>query len=400
MRRIGFDAVRALHNSTGLGNYGRRVLRGLLGGPAELSGRLYSPAAPRAPYATLAAELGATLRLPPAAWRLAGARSWWRTWRLGRQAAADGVELFHGLSHEIPRDLPHTGIPSVVSFLDLIWVRHPGLYPPVDRRSYEWRYRWSAEHASAIVAASRQTGNDLRQLYGIAGERIVVVPPPMDPRFAQPVAAAARRAALARYALPAAFLLSVGTLEPRKNQRSAIAAVAQLDPAQTPPLLLIGRNRGSGAELVRLAERLGVAGRVLMRDGVRDEDLPALMQSAAVFLYPSLVEGFGLPIVEALAAGVPVIASEGGCFAEAGGAETLYAPATDATALAGQLRRVLDDAALAERMRSAGRSHARRFDGAALAARMLAVYDAVLRGGALPGGEASATQGDYDRCAG
>jgi len=398
--RLGFDAVRALRNSTGLGNYGRRVLRGVLAADSGVRGVLYSPAPPRPAYAGLPAELGAPLVLPSPLWRTAGARSWWRSGRLGRRAAADGVELFHGLSHEIPRDLPQRGIPSVVSFLDLLWVRYPGLYPRVDRLSYEWRYRWSAERATAIVAASRQTAADLRDLYGIAPDRIAVVPPPADSRFARPVPEAERREALARHALPRSFLLSVGTLEARKNQRSAIAALAQLDPSRTPPLVLVGRDGGSRAELLRLATRLGVADRLLIRDAVRDADLPAVMQSAAVFLYPSLFEGFGLPIIEALAAGVPVITTAGGCFEEAGGPGTLYAPATDASALAAQLRRVLDDAALAERMRRAGRRHARRFAAARLAARLLGVYQSVLRGERLPADADTATEEEQDRCAG
>ena len=400
MPRIGFDAVRALRNSTGLGQYGRRVLRGVLAADSGISGVLYTPAAPREPYASLPAELGAPLRLPPPVWRPAGARTWWRTHRLGRQAAADGVTLFHGLSHQIPRDLPQLGIASVVSFLDLIWVRYPGLYPAVDRLSYEWRYRWSAERATAIVAASRQTALDLQELYGIAPDRIVVVPPPADPRFAQPVAEAERQHTLARNGLPPSFLLSVGTLEARKNQRSAIAAIAQLDPARTPPLVLVGRDGGTRAELWRVAGRLGVADRILIRGAVRDDDLPAVMQSAAVFLYPSLFEGFGLPIVEALAAGVPVITTAGGCFTEAGGPETRYAPANDASALAEQLRRVLDDAALAERMRRAGRQHAERFAPPRLAARLLSVYHAVLRDGKLPADQDMATAEEHDRCAG
>ena len=360
MPRIGFDAVRALRNTTGLGHYSRRVLRGVLGASAEYRALLYSARAPRPAYAGLPAELGAPLRRPAPAWRLPGARSWWRTGRMGRLAQADGVELFHGLSHEIPRDLPRTGIPSVVSFLDLLWERYPGLYPGVDRRSYQWRYRWSAERATAIVAASRQTARDLEEYYGIARDRIAVVAPPADLRFARPVPDAERANILARHALPRHFLLSVGTLEWRKNQRTAIAALAQLDPVGTPPLVLVGRDGGARAELLRLAARLQVADRVLIRSAVHDDDLAAVMQSAAVFLYPSLFEGFGLPIVEALAAGVPVITTEGGCFAEAGGPQTLYAPATDVSALAGLLRRVLDDAALAERMRVAGQAHAAR----------------------------------------
>jgi glycosyltransferase involved in cell wall biosynthesis len=398
--RIGFDAVRALRNSTGLGNYGRRVLRGLLGGHRAITGRLYSPAPPRPEYAELPQQLGSGLSLPPAPWRAPVARSLWRTYRLGRQAVADGVELYHGLSHEIPRDLPGTGLPSVVSFLDLLWLRYPEFYPAIDRLSYQWRYRWSAEHASAIVAASRQTRRDLLERYGVSPARIVVIPPPADGRFGQPVTAAARRSVLAQHALPERFLLSVGTLEARKDQRTAIAALAKLDPARTPPLVLIGRDGGARRPLLRLAARLGVAGRVLIRSGVRDAELPALMPSATLFLYPSLFEGFGLPIVEALAAGVPVIASEGGCFPEAGGPDSRYFPAGDADALADQMRQVLDDAALADRMRVAGRSYAKRFDPQALADRLLAVYDAVLHGRALPADGSSENGEERNGCAG
>lgn len=384
--RIGFDAVRALCNTTGLGNYARRVLRGMLGTPdAGIAGTLYSPAAPLPQFRRLPSEVGASLELPRGAWRSRGARSLWRTFRLGRRAAADGIELYHGLSHEIPRDLPRTGLSSVVSFLDLLWHRFPGLYPAVDRRSYEWRYRWSAEHAGALVAVSRQTRDDLVALYGVSPERVTVVHPPSDPRFGEPVPAEERQRVLARYRLPARFLLSVGTLEARKNQRTAIAALAGLDPARTPALLLVGRDRGQGVELVGFAERLGLAERVLVRTNVSDDELPAVMQSAALFLYPSLAEGFGLPIVEALCAGIPVVASAGGCFQEAGGRGSLYAPPTDAQAFAELIRRVLDDPALAARMSSEGRSHAARFDGKLLAARMRAVYDAVRSGAALPG---------------
>ena len=396
--RVGFDAVRALRNSTGLGNYARRLLAGVLGPGCSIEGHLYTPTAPRPEFAGLTQDLGATLHRAGGIWEARGTRSIWRTWRLGRRALADGIELYHGLSHEIPRDLPGTGIPAVVSFLDLLWLRFPGWYRRADRTSYEWRYRWSAEHAQAIVAVSQQTRSDLQALYGVEPSRIVVIPPAADPRFASPVPEPARRDVLFEYQLPERFLLSVGTLEPRKNQGSAIAALAELDPKVTPPLLLVGRDAGSGAELLGLAQRLGVAERVLLRTGIPDVALPALMQSAALFLYPSLFEGFGLPIVEALAAGVPVITSEGSCFPEAGGPDTIYVPATDAVALAREIRRVLDGPALAARMQANGREFARRFDGRVLAARLLKVYEAVRAGGSLPTGQE--LREEASRCAG
>lgn len=402
MRRIGFDAVRALRNTTGLGNYAREVLRGLRRSPAPMECHLYSPEAARPEYAGLAGELGASLHLPDGGWNAAGARSIWRTFRLGRLAAAHGLELYHGLSHEIPRDLPRTGIRSVVTFHDLIWRRFPEFFPAIDRWSYEWRYRWSAEHATAIIAVSRQTRRDLVELYGVDPARVTVVPPPVDPRFGDPVPAERRREILARYDLPPEFLLSVGTLTPRKNHRVLIEALAELDPAGTPLLVVVGRDRGSAGGMLRLAERLGVAERVRVRTDVADADLPAVMQSAALFLYPSRFEGFGLPIVEALAAGVPVIASSGGSFPEAGGPGTLYVSSGDGPGFAAGIRRVLDDGSLAERIRISGRRHAERFGHQALTARLVRVYDAVLGGGTLPPEEPvySPSQTEHPECVG
>ncbi len=382
-RRIGFDALRALRNATGLGNYSRGVLRGLRAVDPALSLHLFTTAPPRPAHASLPDELGAQLHLPPAAWQHRGLRAVWRTCRLGRAAKRERLDLFHGLSHEIPRDLPGTQIPSVVTFLDLIYHRHPEYFPLFDRHSYEWRYHWSAEHAKAIIAISAQTRDDLIACYGIPESRIRVIPPARDPRFAIRSTEEVLAAARVRHGLPPEFLLSVGTLEPRKNQVLAIEAVARLG-SSTPMLVLVGRDGGSAADLQRVAASRGVASRVRILSDVGSDDLPAIAQAATLFLYPSFIEGFGMPIVESLSAGVPVITSAGGCFAEAGGAGTRYVDPADVPGLATAISEVLADPDLAERMRVAGRRHAEAFDGAALARRLLAVYDAVMADRPLP----------------
>jgi glycosyltransferase involved in cell wall biosynthesis len=343
---------------------------------------------PHPGHQSLPAELGATLTLPPGWARLPLGRAVWRTWWLGGVAARDGVALYHGLTHEIPRDLAGAGIPSVVTFHDVLYYSHPDLFSAVDRRSYAWRYGWSARHADLIVAVSTATRDALMDAYDIPATRIVVIPPPRDERFALPVPDAERAAVLARHALPPRFLLSVGTLEERKNQAAAVAALARLDPATTPPLVLVGRDRGMAHRLTFLASALGVSDRVLIRTAVPAAHLPAIYQGAALFLYPSRAEGFGMPIVEALSAGVPVIASDAAALREAGGPASVYIPATDVASLAGAIRVLLDDADHAAKMAAAGRRYATRFDGATLAPMLLHVYDAVLAGRPQPAGAA------------
>jgi glycosyltransferase involved in cell wall biosynthesis len=384
VRRVGFDAIRAIRNSTGLGNYARGILRALHQYHPRVELRLYSPLPPRPKFSDLTAELNCDLQLPPYESTNPLSRVLWRTFRLGRAVAKDHVQLYHGLSHEIPRDLAATGIPSVVSFADLIYEKFPRYFPLVDRWSYRLRYRWSARHATAIVAISQQTRDDLVDWYQIDPARIVVVPPVRRATFAVPVATAERAAVRARYHLPEEFLVSLGTLEPRKNHRLLLTALSKLPPDATPMLVLIGRDGGSLRSLGQAIKTLGLGQQVRVLTDVATAHLPALLQSATIFLYPSRVEGFGMPIVEALSAGTPVITSDSGCFIEAGGPGSRYLSPDDADGWASAIEGLVGDAAARDRMRNTGRTWARQFDGDRLAAHLTAVYDAVLAGSALP----------------
>jgi glycosyltransferase involved in cell wall biosynthesis len=342
--------------------------------------RLYAPAAPRPEFASWLAALPPRThtRLPPPGLRASPLRQYWRTFRTGRAARRDGVQVYHGLSHEMPRDLPGTGVPGIVTFHDLLFERFPDLFPAIDRASYRWRYRWSAERATRIVAVSGQTRDDLVKWYGVDPERVTIIPPARDPAFAQAVPAAVAGAVRARLGLPARYLLSVGTLERRKNHRVLVEALALLDPDDTPSLVLVGSDGGEAGAIGKLADARGVSSRVRIHHDVSASELPALYHGAALFLYPSLFEGFGMPIVEALSAGVPVITTAGGCFPEAGGPATRYVTSTDAVGLAGAIQDVLGDPALAAHMRDEGRRWAVRFDATALAAPLVDLYHSVL----------------------
>ncbi len=388
-RRVAFDGIRALRNSTGLGNYARGVLRGLRAASRTLELHVYSSKPARAPYESDVRDLGATIHYPHGIWSLPGARALWRTHHLGRAAAHGGAEVYHGLTHEIPRDLLRTGVPSIVTFADVIYRRHPEWFGAVDRRSYEWRYRWSAEHADAIVAISAATRDDLVAAYDVDPARIVVIPPARDSRFAEPVDPATAARVARKFDLPSRYLLSVGTLEARKNHRVLLAALSQLDPQLAPLLVIVGRDAGMLASLRAEADALGMASRVKFLSSVPGEELVAITAGATVSLYPSLLEGFGMPIVEALSAGVPVVASRGGCFPEAGGAESLYAAATDPQEWAAAITRIVTDPDLAARMRAAGRRHAEGFAERLLAEHLLGVYDAVVARRPLPSGVAA-----------
>ncbi|HEY4321449.1 MAG TPA: glycosyltransferase family 1 protein [Gemmatimonadales bacterium] len=379
-RRLGFDAVRALRNSTGLGNYARGVLRGLRAAAPDDTFLLYSSRSAAPEFATFAASVRAEVRRGPGGTM---GSAWWRTFRAGRQAAHDGIGLYHGLSHQLPRDLPGTGVRSVVTFHDLIYERAPELFPAPDRLSYRWRYRWSARHADAIVAVSSSTRDDLVEWYGIDHSRIAVVPPACDPAFAIPVALADAASTRKRLAIPDQYLLSVGTLERRKNHAVLLAAIALL-PASTPTLLLIGRDGGQRAKLAREIERLGLTGRVRILDNVPTSDLPALMQGALLFLYPSRLEGFGMPIVEAMAAGRAVVAADVASLRDAAGRAAVVADPVHPSSWAAAIAALLADPAARAQRQALSRAHAACFDEVALARQLESIYDAVMAGIPLP----------------
>lgn len=380
--RLGFDAARALHNSTGLGSYARGVLRGL----AEVGGselHLYTRRAPHRSFETLPQELGATLHLPPPGWRGAGLRDWWRTFRIGRTAAADGIDLYHGLTQELPRDIVRAGIPAVVTVADLLYVTEPRLFPAIDRISYRWRYRWSARNAAAVIAISSHTRDQLHRHFGVPMDRIAVIPPAVDPEFTRAISADRLAAARRRHELPDRYFIAVGTLEPRKRQVAAVRAIAA-SALSGITLVLVGADGGSRKALVTAASRLGVSERVRFATDVDSADLVALVSGAIAALYLSSAEGFGMPIVEAMAAGVPVIAASGAHLSDAGGSAARYVDPDDTETLASVMVRLAQEPGLRQEATVNGLSHARGFDRAVLARRLVSVYDAVLQGRPLP----------------
>jgi len=174
---VGFDAKRAFHNQTGLGNYSRDVLRLLV---RHRPGHRYTAYTPPAeglelgPGITVRGPDRPLGRLAPSLWRVAG---------LAAQARREGVDLFHGLSNELPLGIERTGLRSVVTIHDLIFERFPELYPPVDRRIYRWKFRSATRRADRIIAISRQTRDDLVDLFGVDPARIRVVYQGCHPAF-------------------------------------------------------------------------------------------------------------------------------------------------------------------------------------------------------------------------
>ncbi len=374
MSRIAFDAKRITSNTTGLGNYSRFVVEALTTFHPEHSYFLCSPEEGNPSlYAHLRERKGVKWMFPNG--RVGG--SLWRNFGIVPELRTEGIDLFHGLSHELPRGIYGKGMATVVTVHDLIFIRYPHYYKPIDRLLYRIKYGYAARHADRVIAISEQTKRDVMTYFHVPADRIDVVYQGCSPAFGQTTPEDEARART-EYNLPDRYLLYVGSIETRKNLKLAVEALARCQDRSI-RLVAVGKRMPYCTEVEEVARRLGVAERLILLHGVPFALLPGIYRGAEAFLYPSRFEGFGIPIVEALASGVPVIAATGSCLEEAGGPSSLYTDPDDPDMMASMLDSVLSDYSLRHRMITDGYSYIKRFSPRAIADALMQVYDRVLR---------------------
>jgi glycosyltransferase involved in cell wall biosynthesis len=370
---LGIDASRALRaRRTGTENYARALIEALVALAPHHQFRLYINAAtPQAADGWLAGTGNAEFVC------LARGRLWTHL-ALGPELARRPPEVFFEPAHVLPLQHPAA---SVVTIHDLGYEYFPAAHPLLQRLYLRLTTHWHTRAARTVLADSEATRQDLIRLYGADGGKIQVVYPGVDNNHFQPVRDPARLAAVrGRYGLPEAYLLYVGTLQPRKNLARVIAAFATLA-SEFPHvgLVLAGQAARQGNELQRQVDWLGLSNRVHFPGYVADQDLPALLTGARVFVFPSLFEGFGLPILEAQACETPVLTSTTSSCPEVAGAGALLVPPTDVRAISMALRRLLSEPSLRAHLVEAGRQNLGRFGWEAAARVTLAVLQEAAR---------------------
>jgi glycosyltransferase involved in cell wall biosynthesis len=286
-------------------------------------------------------------------------RIFWEQCLQPRALQQAGVDLLHALAFALP--LSWRG-PAVVSFMDLSFLRFPQAFNRANRLYLATMARAAVRRADHLLAISESTRQDLIHLLGAAPERVTVTYCGVDPAF-RPLGEAAVAAFRARYSLPPGYILYVGTLEPRKNVPRLLDAYALLRRQRggAPPLVLVGARGWRQLGLEARVAQLGLDEHVRWLGYLPPAELPLCYNAAGLFVYPSLYEGFGLPPLEALACGTPVVTSNTSSLPEAVGDAALTVAPRDVAALAEAMARVLDDAALCARLRAAGPAWARRF---------------------------------------
>ena len=371
--RIGFDAKRLYGNFTGLGNYSRSLLKNISAQYPEHDYHLYTPRVKQSPetdyflhnadYCTYQSK--------------ACLKSWWRSYAIIQQLQRDKIQLYHGLSHELPFRLQQAGIRSVVTIHDLIFKVYPQTYSTVDRKIYDFKFKDSCQRADRIVAISHHTKRDIVRFYGIDPNKIEVVYQSCDPLYYLPEDTEAGQPV---DAIPREYLLFVGSIQPRKNLALLIEAYRYLPSDAQIPLLVVGKGNKHKLEIKKRIQASGIAHLVFWLDTVADNHhLRRLYQNAMALVYPSLYEGFGLPVVEALLSKTPVITSNTSSLPEAGGPHAICINPHQPEELAQAIQKVLSDTALRKEMKAQGYAYAvANFSPAVVTEQMMRLYENTL----------------------
>jgi len=298
--KIGIDAKRIFLNKTGLGTYGRNLLKGLNSFENENQYYLYTTK-----KSDIFSEKDLNQQFTTRESK-AFSKNYWRTVSISKDLEKDGIELYHGTSNELPISLGNCNIKTVVDIHDLLFLRFPKFYSFFDRQIFRLKTEFACKNADIIVATSQATKYDIVKFYGTNPEKIKVVYQSCDPSFYIERSVEETQLVTEKYKLPKEYILCVGTIQERKNQKQILEA---LKICKTKiPLVLVGGGKEYKKELVQFAKE-NQLDLYIPEIFVRNEDLPAIYQMASIFVFPGLYEGFGIPVLEAMASKTQVITS-------------------------------------------------------------------------------------------
>lgn len=370
--RIAFDGRQAAGNRAGLGSYSRFVIRCMAQRYPDCRFDIYVEDGQNLsllaslkglPNVEICTPKGIFFRHFPFLWTL---------FCIPCELRRRNTDIYHGLANYIPRSVRRMkDVKKVVTIHDLIFISFPSTYNWLERHFNNIRCRRSCRIADKIISVSKCTAVDIVKYYFTPKEKIEVVYQGCDPAFRQGVSEGFKSIVRHRFSLPEHFILNVGTIEERKNAEVIVKALEYVPDMH---LVIVGRKTRYIEKVIDTAKRCGVCSRVHILSGVGYRELPAIYRQADVFVFPSKYEGFGIPILEALCSGVPVVGATGSCLEEAGGDAAVYVDPDDTAALAGSINKILSDEALKESMIEKGYAHAERFSDDILAEKTMDVY--------------------------
>jgi glycosyltransferase involved in cell wall biosynthesis len=366
--RIGFDAKRAFLNASGLGNYSRNTINALNQYSKNNQFVLYTPKIEDKLFENykqfeVYSPESALAKIFKPLWRSYSAK------RLKKHQ----IDIFHGLSNELPYGIHSTKVPAVVTIHDLIFMRFPEFYKTLDREIYRSKVKYACSSAHKIIAISEQTKEDIIRFLNVDANKIEVVYQSVSPVFFEHNNSENLRT---KYNLSKQFILSVGTLEPRKNQLTILKALHS-EKTDT-QIVFIGKSTSYIKRLHDFINVNNLSRQVKFLNNIPENDLAGLYKMARLSVYISHFEGFGLPVIESMASGCPVITSNVSCLPEtAGDAAILCAPG-NFTELGKQIKLTIEDEKIRSELIQKGNERARLFHPEYFSEKMISLYTGLL----------------------
>lgn len=364
---IAFDAKRAFLNQSGLGNYSRTLIKSLVQYFPSDHYTLFTTKSEGAHFS----ELKNINIVQPKKFMDKKLSSRWRSYGITELLTKNKIDVYHGLSNELPFNISKFKGKKIVTIHDLIFLRYPKLYPLLDRKIYNKKFRSACKLADVIVATSEQTKNDIMEFYSIDPKMIKVVYQSCSEAFYKMSSKDEITRTLSKYKLPKNYLLSVGTIEERKNLGTILKALTLVKDI---PLVVVGKKKAYFKKLQTFITQNKLEKRIHFLENVPNEELPAIYKGADIFIYPSLFEGFGIPVIEALTSGTPVITTKGGCLGEVGGKSSVYIEPTNYEQLAEEIDRLLNSPELRKNIIEKGLEHSKIFLPEAIATEIMNIY--------------------------
>lgn len=371
--KIGFDAKRLFNNFTGLGNYSRSLVTNLQKIAPKNHYFLYSPKAN---------EKTETKSFFNSSFQIKSSSNLlWREKGIIKNLEEDQIDIFHGLSHEIPLGIQKTKIKTVVTIHDLIFKIYPNTYNFFDTKIYDFKFKYSCQKADKIIAISESTKKDIIKFYNINPSKIEVIYQACNPLFYTLQNDEAVQKIITQYKLPQEFLLYVGSVIERKNLLNIVKAHEQLPEKLKIPLVIVGKGKEYKEKVKEYIRSKNIQNNFIWIDNLVDNShLQALYQQAKIFIYPSVYEGFGIPVVESLLSKTPVITSNTSSLPEAAGPNSFCINPTNHKEIAEKIEQILSNDTLAQKMIDKGYEYAlKNFNGEEPAKQLLKVYENLLK---------------------
>lgn len=363
--KIAYDAKRFFHNTSGLGNYSRDLVR------------MMAKYFPENQYILLnknKSERGKEiLDLPNVSFVETSKGNMSRQFKMGKDAQNLDADIFHGLSGELPLKWNKKPIKKIVTIHDLIFVRFPKYYSWFDRKIHFWKFKKAAENADLIIAISEQTKQDIIQFLKVPENKIRVVYQGCHQAFKENQSQEFLNQVKEKFQLPERFVLNVGTIEERKNLLNVLKALKNTEI----PLVVVGRKEKKYFKKIQKFLKKNRE-EVYFLEGVSMQELAAIYKLANIFVYPSFFEGFGIPVIEALFSGTPVITSNLSCLPEAGGKDSVYVNPYNFEDIRAKILHLWENEAERNRRAEKGLEFAQKFKDDKISENLMEVYNEVL----------------------